>query len=313
MTTLFLVIPCYNEEAVLPSTAKTLRSKLTALIEAGRISAGSRIVFVNDGSKDETWAIIERLHAEDRLFRGISLSRNRGHQNALLAGLFTVQDECDAAITMDADLEDDPDAIDDMLQKFAAGSEIVYGVRSSRETDAFFKRATAEAFYRVMHLLGAETVSNHADFRLMSARAIKALESFGEVNLFLRGIVPLIGFQCDFVYYERRAREAGETKYPLKKMLAFAFEGITSFSVKPIRMVTLLGGLILFTSVIMLIYFLIRHFAGHTVSGWTSLAISIWGLGGIQLFSLGIIGEYVGKIYMETKRRPRYIVDQYLK
>ena len=313
MPTLFLVLPCYNEEAVLPSTAKTLREKMRALIDAGTISADSRVVFVNDGSKDKTWEIIERLHAADELFRGISLSRNRGHQNAMLAGLLTVKDECDAAITLDADLQDDVDAIDAMLEKFAAGNEIVYGVRSSRTSDTFFKRTTALGFYRLMKALGAETVNNHADFRLMSARAIAALDEFREVNLFLRGLVPLVGFQSDRVYYERKARTAGETKYPLKKMLAFAFEGITSFSVKPIRMIAWLGALIFFASIVMLIYSLIRHVTGHTVSGWTSLAVSIWALGGIQLFSLGVIGEYVGKVYLETKRRPRFIVDKYLK
>ena len=313
MPTLFLVLPCYNEEAVLPSTAKTLREKMRALIDAGTISADSRVVFVNDGSKDKTWEIIERLHAADELFRGISLSRNRGHQNAMLAGLLTVKDECDAAITLDADLQDDVDAIDAMLEKFAAGNEIVYGVRSSRTSDTFFKRTTALGFYRLMKALGAETVNNHADFRLMSARAIAALGEFREVNLFLRGLVPLVGFQSDRVYYERKARTAGETKYPLKKMLAFAFEGITSFSVKPIRMIAWLGALIFFASIVMLIYSLIRHVTGHTVSGWTSLAVSIWALGGIQLFSLGVIGEYVGKVYLETKRRPRFIVDKYLK
>ncbi len=313
MRTLFLVLPCYNEEAVLPSTAQKLREKMHSLIGSGKISPSSRVVFVNDGSNDRTWEIIERLHANDKLFRGIALSRNRGHQNALLAGLFTVKDECDAAITMDADLQDDVDAVDAMLEKFEEGNDIVYGVRSSRETDTFFKRATARGFYRLMNALGAETVDNHADFRLMSARAIEALSEYKEVNLFLRGLVPLVGFQSDCVYYERKERAAGETKYPLKKMLAFAFEGITSFSVKPIRLIALLGALIFLSSIVMLIYSLIRHLSGHTVSGWTSLAVSIWALGGIQLFSLGVIGEYVGKVYLETKRRPRYIIDKYLK
>lgn len=313
MPTLFLVLPCYNEEAVLPSTAEKLRGKMTALLRENKISPESRVVFVDDGSKDNTWALIERLHAADQLFRGISLSRNRGHQNALLAGLFTVKDECDAVITLDADLQDDLDAIDAMLEQFAAGNEIVYGVRSSRETDSAFKRATAKGFYRLMKALGAETVDNHADFRLMSARTIRALESFGEVNLFLRGIVPLIGFQSSCVYYERKARTAGETKYPLKKMLSFAFEGITSFSVKPIRIIALLGALIFFASIVMLVYSLVRHFTGHTVSGWTSIVVSIWALGGLQLFSLGVIGEYIGKVYLETKKRPRFIIDKYLK
>lgn len=312
MPTLFLVLPCYNEEAVLPSTARTLREKMRALTASGKISADSRVVFVNDGSRDRTWELIEALHREDPLFRGISLSRNRGHQNALLAGLFTVKDECDAVITMDADLQDDVNAVDAMLERFAAGCEIVYGVRDSRKKDSFFKRFTAQSFYRLMNLLGAETVNNHADFRLMSARAIRALESFGEVNLFLRGIVPLIGFRSDVVYYERQERLAGETKYPLKKMLAFALEGITSFSVKPIRLIALLGALIFLVSIGMLVYVLIRHFTGATVSGWSSLAVSIWALGGIQLFSIGVVGEYVGKVYLETKKRPRFLIDRYL-
>ena len=313
MPVLFLVLPCYNEEAVLPSTADALREKMSALIGSGRISPDSRVVFVNDGSKDRTWQIIEALHERDPLFRGICLAHNRGHQNALLAGLMTVKDECDAAVTLDADLQDDVDAIDKMLEKFAEGNEIVYGVRASRESDSFFKRNTALAFYRLMNLLGAETVDNHADFRLMSKKALQALEGFGEVNLFLRGMVPMLGFKNDRVYYERKERTAGETKYPLKKMLAFAFEGITSFSVKPIRMITLLGAVIFFASIVMLLYFLIRHFTGHTVSGWTSLAVSIWALGGIQLLSLGVIGEYIGKVYLETKKRPRYVIDRYLK
>ena len=313
MPTLFIVLPCYNEEAVLPSTVQTLREKMRALIANGKISSESHIVFVDDGSHDNTWEIIEKTHIEDPLFRGIALSRNRGHQNALLAGLFTVKDECDAVITMDADLQDDVDAIDGMLEAFAQGNEIVYGVRSSRKTDTFFKRSTARMFYRIMNMLGAETVADHADFRLMSAKAVTALESFEEVNLFLRGIVPLLGFKSEKVYYERKERTAGETKYPLKKMLSFAFEGITSFSVKPIRMIALIGALIFFASVVMLVYCLIRHFTGYTVSGWTSLAVSIWALGGIQLLSIGIIGEYIGKVYLESKKRPRYIIDKYLK
>ena len=313
MTTLYLVLPCYNEEEVLPSTARILKEKMNALMTAGKITDESHVVFVNDGSKDRTWELIRQLNAEDPLFRGISLSRNRGHQNALLAGLMTVKDECDAAITLDADLQDDVNAIDGMLAKFEEGNEIVYGVRSSRGKDSFFKKSTALAFYRLMNRLGAETIENHADFRLMSAKAIRALESFGEVNLFLRGLVPLLGFRSDNVYYERKERTAGETKYPLKKMLAFAFEGITSFSIKPIRLIALLGAVIFFGSIVMLVYSLVRHFTGHTISGWTSLAVSIWALGGIQLLSLGVIGEYVGKVYLESKKRPRYIVDEYLK
>ena len=313
MLTLFLVIPCYNEEEVLPQTAQTLRDKMRGLMADKRIGKESKIVFVNDGSKDRTWEMIEKLHKVDPLFRGISLSRNRGHQNALLAGLMTVKDECDAAISLDADLQDDVNAIDEMIEKYEAGYEIVYGVRSSRKKDSFFKRSTAQGFYRLMSLLGAETVYNHADFRLMSARALDALEEYKEVNLFLRGIVPMVGFQSACVYYERGERTAGESKYPLKKMLGLAFEGITSLSIKPIRLIAISGALIFLVSIVMLIYSLIRHLAGHTVSGWTSLAVSIWALGGIQLLSLGVIGEYVGKVYLETKQRPRYIIEQYLK
>ena len=313
MMTLFLVIPCYNEEEVLPMTAQTLRDKMRQLAADGKISKSSKIVFVDDGSKDRTWEMIEKLHAVDPLFRGISLSRNRGHQNALLAGLMTVKDECDAAISLDADLQDDIHAIDEMLEKYEAGNEIVYGVRSSRKKDSFFKRSSAQLFYRLMNVLGAETVYNHADYRLMSARALRALEGFTEVNLFLRGLVPLVGFQSACVYYERGERMAGESKYPLKKMLSFAFEGITSLSIKPIRLIAVLGALVFLVSILMLLYSLIRHLTGHTVSGWTSLAVSIWALGGIQLLSLGVIGEYVGKVYLETKKRPRYIIDKYLK
>ncbi len=313
MFTLFLVVPCYNEEEVLPESAAVLRDKLRALQKEGTVSTESRIVFVNDGSRDRTWEIIKALHAADPIFRGISLSRNRGHQNALLAGLLTVQDECDAAISLDADLQDDVNAIDEMAQKFSEGCDIVYGVRSGRKKDSFFKRFTAEGFYRMMQFLGADTVFNHADFRLMSARAIKALGEFREVNLFLRGLVPMVGFRSDCVYYERLERKAGESKYPLGKMLSFAFEGITSLSVKPIRFITLLGAFVFLCSFAILIYSLIRHFTGNTVRGWTFLAVSIWALGGIQLLSIGVIGEYIGKVYLETKKRPRYIVDQYIK
>ena len=313
MFTLFLVIPCYNEEAVLPVTAKVLREKLRTLEQRGVVSDASRIVFVDDGSKDRTWEIVRALHGADPVFRGISLSRNRGHQNALLAGLMTVREECDAVITMDADLQDDVDAIDRMAEEYLNGSEIVYGVRGDRSSDTFFKRFTAQSFYRAMRFLGADTVYNHADFRLMSARAIEALGSFREVNLFLRGLVPLVGFKSAAVTFERKERFAGESKYPLSKMLTFAFEGITSFSVKPIRFITLLGCAVFLVSLVILIYSLIRHFTGHTVTGWTFLAVSIWALGGIQLLSVGVIGEYVGKVYLETKARPRYIIDEYLK
>ena len=310
---LYLVIPCYNEEEVLPETASRLEEKLGALIEAGKISPESRAVFVDDGSKDRTWELICDLHGRNKLFRGIKLSRNRGHQNALLAGLMTVRTECDAAISMDADLQDDINAIDEMIEKYGEGYEVVYGVRSSRKKDSFFKRTTAQGFYRLMRTMGVETVYNHADYRLMSARALEGLSKFREVNLFLRGIVPLVGFKSTTVSYERGERFAGKSKYPLKKMLAFAFEGITSLSIKPIRMISTLGVFIFLASIAMLIYSLVRHLMGHTVSGWTSLVGSIWALGGIQLLAIGIIGEYIGKIYLETKHRPSFLVEKYLK
>ena len=310
---LYLVIPCYNEEEVLPETAKRLEEKLRALIDGGKISPDSRAVFVNDGSRDGTWELIEKLHRENPLFLGIKLSRNRGHQNALLAGLMTVRSECDAVISMDADLQDDINAIDAMIEKYNEGYDVVYGVRSSRRRDSFFKRTTAQGFYRLMRAMGVETVYNHADYRLMSARALAGLSEFGEVNLFLRGIVPLVGFKSTTVSYERGERFAGKSKYPLKKMLAFAFEGITSLSVKPIRLISSLGILIFLVSLGILAYSLVRHFCGYTVNGWTSLSVSIWALGGIQLLAIGVIGEYVGKIYLETKHRPVFIVEEYLK
>lgn len=310
---LYLVIPCYNEQEVLPETSKQLKLKLESLINSGKISKESKICFVNDGSKDKTWEIIQQLHNEDKIFRGIKLSRNKGHQNALLAGLMTVKDECDAAISLDADLQDDINAIDEMVDKFTnEGCDVVYGVRSSRKTDTFFKKFTAEGFYKIMEKMGIEIVFNHADYRLMSKKALNGLEQFDEVNLFLRGIVPLIGYKSDKVYYERKERFAGESKYPLKKMLAFALEGITSMSIKPIRFITSLGLGIFTISIFMLIYFLVRHFTGATVTGWTSIVVSVWAIGGLQLLSIGIIGEYIGKIYLETKHRPKFIVETYL-
>ncbi|MBE6647436.1 MAG: glycosyltransferase family 2 protein [Ruminococcaceae bacterium] len=309
---LYLVVPCYNEEEVLPETSSRLKEKFTSLISQGKIGEDSRIVFVNDGSKDKTWELICDLHKSDKLFRGICLSRNRGHQNALLAGLMTVMDECDAAISMDADLQDDINAIDEMIDKYNEGYDVVYGVRSSRKKDTFFKRTTAQGFYKLMRAMGVDTVYNHADYRLMSQRALKGLSEFKEVNLFLRGMVPLIGFRHTTVTYERGERFAGESKYPLKKMLAFAFEGITSLSIKPIRLICTLGVLIFCVSIGMLIYSLVRHFMGYTVDGWASLAVSIWALGGIQLLAIGVIGEYIGKIYLESKHRPRYLISDYL-
>ena len=309
---LYLVIPCYNEEEVLPETSKRLKEKVTSLITKGKIDEGSRIVFVNDGSKDRTWELISELHKQDPVFSGINLSRNRGHQNALLAGLMTVKDHADMVISMDADLQDDIDAVDEMVEKYLNGVDIVYGVRSSRAKDTFFKKATAEGFYKLMNSMGANTVFNHADYRLMSRRALEGLAQFGEVNLFLRGIVPMIGYTTDVVYYERGERFAGESKYPLGKMLSFAVEGITSLSTKPIRMITGLGFFIFLISIIILIYSLVRHFMGETIVGWTTLMVSVWGIGGLILLSLGVVGEYIGKIYLETKARPRFIVEEFL-
>lgn len=309
---LYVVVPCYNEQEVLPETSKRLKAKMRALMQNGVISDRSRVIFVNDGSKDATWSIIKKLHEEDNIFGGINLSRNRGHQNALLAGLMTVRDIADVAISMDADLQDDIDAMDEMLEKFHSGCDIVYGVRSKRATDTAFKRITAEAFYKLMNMMGANTVYNHADYRLMSKRALDGLSEFHEVNLFLRGIVPMIGYQTDVVYYERSERFAGESKYPLKKMISFAMEGITSLSNKPIKMITNLGIFVFLMSFVILAYSLIRHFTGATITGWTTIIASIWAIGGLILLSLGVIGEYIGKIYMETKERPRYIIEQFL-
>ena len=309
---LYLVIPCYNEEEVLPETSARLKVKINELIGKDKIDKRSRIIFVNDGSKDGTWDIIKRLHEQDRLFGGINLSRNRGHQNALLAGLMTAKDHADMVISMDADLQDDINAIDEMVDKYLGGTDIVYGVRSSRKKDTFFKKATAEGFYKIMNGMGANTVFNHADYRLMSKRALEGLSQYGEVNLFLRGIVPMIGYPTDVVYYERGERFAGESKYPLGKMISFATEGVTSLSTKPIRMITGLGFFIFLVSIGMLIYSLIRHFMGATIVGWTTLMVSLWAIGGLILLSLGVVGEYIGKIYLETKARPRYIIEQFL-
>ncbi len=310
--TLYVVVPCYKEEEVLPETSKRLKAKLTALIAQGRISPRSRILFVNDGSKDRTWPIIEELHARDRIFSGVNLSRNRGHQNALLAGLMTAVQYADMMVSMDADLQDDVDAMDRMIDAYHEGYDVVYGVRSSRKTDSFFKRFTAESFYKLMKAMGVDIVFNHADYRLMSRRAVEGLSQFKEVNLFLRGIVPQIGYSWTTVEYERAKRFAGESKYPLKKMLSFAFDGITSFSVKPLRLILFLGAVIFGLSLIMLLWTLIRWIAGATVSGWASLMCSIWMIGGIQLLALGVIGEYMGKVYSEAKARPRFIIERVL-
>ena len=309
---LYAVIPCYNEQEVLRETAKRLREKFQSLIVAEKISPQSRIVFVNDGSKDSTWDIIRELHSHDKIFSGINLSRNRGHQNALLAGLMTVKNFADAVISMDADLQDDINAIDEMIDKFHSGFDIVYGVRSKRETDTFFKRFTAESFYKLIKFLGGDIVNNHADYRLMSRRALDGLSEFGEVNLFLRGLVPMIGYPSTTVYYERAERFAGESKYPLKKMLFFAFQGITSLTVEPIRMITTLGVAMSTISFLVILWTLYEYFFGDTVRGWTSMLASLWFIGGLILLSIGIVGEYVGKIYLETKRRPRFIVSEFL-
>ncbi len=311
--TLYMVIPCYNEEAVLRETASRMKEKYVSLIGRGFISPESRIVFVNDGSKDSTWQIIEELHCSDpAFFSGIDLARNSGHQNAVLAGLMTVKDICDMAITMDADLQDDINAIDAMIEKYNEGCQVVYGVRSARKTDTFFKRFTAESFYRFMKAMGADIVYNHADFRLMSRRVLQELDGFREVNLFLRGIVPLIGFKSANVYYERSERFAGESKYPLKKMLAFAVNGITSFSTKPLKLITGIGFLMSLISAAAIIWAFVVKILGHSELGWSSTMCSIWFIGGIQILALGIIGEYIGKIYAEVKQRPRYIVADFI-
>ncbi|OUO40331.1 glycosyltransferase family 2 protein [Flavonifractor sp. An306] len=309
---LYIVVPCYNEEAVLPETSRRLKEKLEGLMAAGKIAPESRVLFVNDGSKDKTWEIISQLHEQCPLFSGADLTRNRGHQNALLAGLMTAKDRCDMAISMDADLQDDIDAVDAMVEQYYAGCDIVYGVRSSRKKDTFFKRFTAEGFYKLMNAMGAETVFNHADYRLMSKRALEGLAQFKEVNLFLRGIVPMIGYRTAAVSYERGERFAGESKYPLKKMLSFAMEGITSLSVKPIRMITGLGFVVFLISIAMLIYSIVRWAMGETILGWASLICSVWAIGGLILLSLGVIGEYIGKIYLETKERPRFLLREVL-
>ena len=313
MKTIYLVLPCYNEEEVLHETASRLKVKMEQLKSENKITEDSRITFVDDGSKDRTWSIIEELNQSDDIFAGVKLSRNKGHQNALLAGLMTVKDHCDAAISLDADLQDDINVIDKFIDKFIDGCDVVYGVRSDRSTDTFFKRTTAQGFYKVMSMLGVDIVYNHADYRLMSKRALNELEKFEEVNLFLRGLVPLIGFKSDIVTYERNERFAGESKYPLKKMISFAFEGITSFSVKPIRFILDIGMLMFTTSLLFLVYFLILWATGKTVQGWATIVISIWMLGGIQLLCLWVIGEYIGKIYMESKKRPKFIIDKFLK
>lgn len=306
---LYIVIPCFNEEEMLPITAEALMKKMDSLKMQNKISSDSKVMFVDDGSKDKTWEVIMKLHKLSPMFTGLKLSRNKGHQNALLAGLMTARNYADIIVSMDADLQDDINAIDGFLEKRAEGCDIVYGVRSSREKDTAFKRNTAQAYYKILEHMGVEITYNHADYRLMSKRAVDALADFKEVNLFLRGLVPMVGFKSDTVSYVRNKRQAGESKYPLKKMISFAVEGITSLSVKPIRFITMLGFFVFFISIVMLIYFLVTWAVGHTVQGWASTITSIWAIGGLQLLAIGIIGEYIGKIYLETKARPKYIIE----
>ena len=311
--TVYLVIPCYNEEEVLPETVGRLTQKLDAMRAAGLANEHSRMLLVDDGSKDRTWEIITRLNRENPYVEGVKLAHNRGHQNALLCGLMTAMPLCDCAISLDADLQDDVDALDQFVQKYKEGCDVVYGVRNKRETDTWFKRTTAEGFYKVMKLLGVDVVFNHADYRLMSRRALEGLAEYKEVNLFLRGMVPLIGYRSDYVYYDRHERFAGESKYPLKKMISFALDGISSFSVKPLKLISNFGILVSVLSVVGLLYALVSYFMGLTVSGWTAIVCSIWLLGGLQMLCLGVVGGYIGKIYSEVKARPRYRVESFLK
>lgn len=307
---LYIVIPCYNEEEVLPITSKEFLNKIYELEERGLVSEKSRILFVNDGSKDSTWEIINTLAKEDEHYIGISQSRNRGHQNAVLAGLMEAKDLCDITISIDCDGQDDINAMDQMVEEYLNGSEIVYGVRSKRATDTFFKRASAEGFYKLLNMLGVEVVFNHADYRLVSSRVLKEFANFKEVNIFLRGMFPLVGFKSTCVYYERHERIAGESHYPLSKMLALAFEGITSLSIKPIRLITVMGVFISFLSFVGVIWTVLMHFLGQSVAGWASTTSIVCFIGGVQLISLGVLGEYIGKIYMEVKQRPRYIISE---
>ncbi len=307
---LYIVIPCYNEEEVLPITCKMFLEKIESLIKKGKISDDSRVMFVNDGSKDKTWEIIKNLAKENKYYKGISLSRNRGHQNALLGGLMEAKDQCDITISIDCDGQDDINAMDEMVDAYLNGNDVVYGVRSSRKTDTFFKRFTAESFYKLLKTMGCDVVFNHADYRLLSSRFLKEFAQFKEVNLFLRGMVPMVGFSSTAVYYERNERIAGESHYPLKKMLALAFDGITSLSTKPIRLISSLGVLIMVISFIGVIWSIVSYFVGTTVAGWASTTCIVCFLSGVQMLSIGVIGEYVGKIYLETKQRPRFIIGE---
>ena len=310
---LYVVVPCYNEEEVLPETTKRMLALFDTMRADGLINNGSRIIYIDDGSKDKTWSMIYSYSMQHKEVGGIKLAHNAGHQNALLSGLMTVKDQCDCAISIDADLQDDINVIPEMVRKFRdEHCDVVYGVRNKRDTDTFFKRTTAEGFYHLMQAMGVKVVFNHADYRLMSSRALNALSEFPERNLFLRGMVPLVGFKSDCVYYSRSERFAGESKYPLKKMLSFAFDGITSFSISPIRLISALGAFVCVIAVIMGIYTLVAKFTGHADAGWASLMMSIWFIGGVQLLSVGLIGEYIGKMYKEVKRRPRYIIEAYV-
>ena len=309
-TVLYIVIPCYNEQEVLPITAPQFLAKIRQLTEAGKIAEESRVLFVNDGSKDRTWEIIRELAASDEHYLGISQSRNRGHQNAVLAGLMEAKDRCDITISIDCDGQDDINAMDAMVDEYLSGSEVVYGVRESRETDTFFKRTTAQGFYKFLSMMGAEVVYNHADYRLISARVLKEFAKFEEVNLFLRGLVPLVGFKSSSVYYKRAERLAGESHYPLRKMIALAVDGITSLSVKPLHLITGFGVFVAFLSFIGVLWALIAALGGHTVAGWASTTCIVCFVSGVQLICLGILGEYIGKIYLEVKHRPRYIISE---
>ncbi|MBQ3320944.1 glycosyltransferase family 2 protein [Candidatus Saccharibacteria bacterium] len=310
--TLYLIIPCYDEEAVLTETTNKLTEKLNRMAETKLVSPKSKIVYVDDGSKDETWALIKKLHKNNKYVEGVKLSKNRGHQNALLAGLMFAKEYADVLVSMDADLQDDIEVLDDFIKEYNNGSEIVYGVRSSRKKDTFFKRNTAQLFYKIMKWLGVDIIYNHADYRLMSRRAVDELEKYTETNLFLRGIIPQIGLKTSVVNYERKARFAGKSKYPLNKMLSFAIEGILSFSVKPLRAITLFGLIISLASFVFLIYVVIGHFLNGNVAGWTTIVALISFFGGFQILCIGVIGEYIGKIYGETKRRPRYSIEEVL-
>lgn len=311
-TVLYVVVPCYNEQEVLGETNSRMLKKLNSLINENKISDKSRILYVDDGSKDKTWSMISDFHNSNNMVSGLKISRNRGHQNAVFAGLMMSKDFCDCSISIDADLQDDINIFDEFIDKFHSGCDIVYGVRNDRETDTVFKRKTATLYYSMLSKMGAEVVNNHADCRLMSKRSMEALSTFPEVNLYLRGMVPLIGFKSDTAVYKRDKRFAGESKYPLKKMIALAFDGITSFSVKPMRIITILGMILCAGGIFALIYSLIVHLQGKTTAGWTSLISSIWLIGGIQILCIGIIGEYIGKIFTEVKSRPRFIVDEFL-